>query len=139
MPGLAPWQQVIEQRIDQLNLRNSPHLIEQLKFTLALAVRFNDFHVTARYIFGSQMAALHHLNAAPNGLTVADLRQFFDQHQHRRLLVGLAPTTDVYVWLNYLLTQRLVIFENGHYRINPIGQDFLPFASQLGVNEDALY
>src|SRR5262249_26278481 len=77
MPGLEPWQEVIELRIDQQNLRNSPQLVDQLKFALAQNIRLNDFHVAARYIWGTQIAALNHLNAAPNGLTIADLQPLF--------------------------------------------------------------
>ena len=99
--GLAFWQQEVEIAINRQNLRNSPQLVDQLKHAVALAVRANDFHLTLRLIFGTQMAALTLLNTNANGLTLEDFRHLFIEHQVRTHLEGTTYTPDILAWLNF--------------------------------------
>ena len=106
---------------------------------LAMSKRLVDFHVTARIVFGTQIAALKHMLGTPAGLTLDDLRPLFQEHETRLKAGNQTLVPDLLQWVGFLTGQHLVAYENARYKITPAGRDFLTFLGTIGVNEAKLF
>ncbi len=110
-------------------------MVPQLEHALAVGSRLIDFHVAARVIFGTQISVLRLLAASAAGLTLDDLRPTYQEHVNRAATFPGQFTPDILRWINFLVNQHLVSFENARYHITAAGREFLQFAANLGVNE----
>jgi hypothetical protein len=133
-PGLAHWQEQVRAAVASSGLAG-PQLINQLEYTLSLAARMIDFHIAARWIFGTQIAALRQLSVAPRGCSLDDLRPLFEEHVRRMAQMNPFATPDILRWVGYLSSQLLVTSEDGRYQISAAGRDFLQFAGTNGFDE----
>jgi hypothetical protein len=135
-PGLEHWQAQVQRAINNSGHRGTPALVPDLENTLAIAARLIDFHITARWIFGTQIAALRALEAAPAGCSLDDLRPTFQEHV-TRVEHSNNPNfvPDILQWIGFLPNQHLVTFQDGRYHINAAGRDFLQFTVTNGINE----
>lgn len=135
-PAFEHWHRQLQEAIDRSGHRGSPALVPELENTIVVAARLIDFHVTARWIFGTQIAALRALDAAPDGASLDGLEPIFQLHVARVAQAGNPDfVPDILQWISYLPNQHLVAFQDGRYRINPAGRDFLQFANLNGFNE----
>ena len=135
-PSLRYWEQEIETEI-KANDWGQEELSARLKRALAVANRAVQFYIVLREIFGTQLYALRSLAASPYGLTDADLRVVYDEHELRLSsnpsTASLEPT--FLRWLAYLTEMHLITLEQGRWVITDPGRQFLTFANQMGVSE----
>ncbi len=83
-----------------------------------------------RLIFGSQMAAMEKMNLyGPQEPT--EIIPFFEKAKKRS--PRFYGETTFEPWIDFLLKQNVVVFENGRYAITLYGREFLGFVTSQGL------
>jgi hypothetical protein len=130
----SPITAEVENNIKVIAQQNSPNDKEAFyaRFIGLGAVAYQH-DVTWFTIYGSQLAALSHLNARSIASPVADLRQFYD-----KAVVDYPKTYENYSfdqWLNYMRDRMvLAIYPSQMCEVSFNGKDFLKYLAHNGFD-----
>ncbi len=116
----------------QLNFSlESPETAEVLIRHLAVTQLLQRAETLYRLIFGSQMAAMERMNF--HGPQEQEhITPFFEKARNRS--PRFYADTNFDTWIGFLISQRVVVHENGRYAITIYGREFLKFVTVNGLS-----
>lgn len=106
-----------------LNLKSDSEKIDVLIRSLSFSRLEVEFNNISNSIFGSQVDLLNRLSGIPQGLTLAQTEPIFNQAKIN--FPAFYENRTLNDWINYLITNNLVIQTTEKINITQYGKDFL--------------
>jgi hypothetical protein len=123
-----------EQRLQERHLQAEEERKELLRH-IALTDLQLSYERTYRVIYGSQIAALRALRAAPNGVTRSGLNVLLEQSKATWSFATWLQALPLDTWLGFLFYEELITYPNGvgqdPVKITPKGEGFLDYIDLL--------
>jgi hypothetical protein len=111
-------------------ITNDQEIIKILTRAFASSQLTLQWEQIEKVIFGSQLALLVDMNARPAGLTVAEIKLYYDNAAKQNPLVYANYTFEQYVY--YLETVQLIVKGGSGYQVSLEGKEFMVWLVQSG-------
>ena len=136
-PLLRETEKNITAELEGRGLANSLGAIPVLIRHLAQAQIYVWFEYYYQQIWGSQLAILNYLNVSLTGETRETLVSFYTAAA--KLYPAVFQKYPFESYLSFLTTNKLIVEENGRFKITVLGREFLTYLASTGKTTNKLY
>jgi len=136
-PLLRETEKDIKKDLEERGLANSLDAIPVLIRHFAQLKIYLWFEYYYQQIWGSQLAILNYLNVSPTGETMETLVSFYTAAA--KLYPAAFQKYPFKSYLDFLITCKLIVEENGRFKITVLGREFLTYLASTGKTTNKLY